>query len=340
MRKKIYSGIAIIIAILLVGGIFYPLPYYVMKPGMAENLKPIISVKNGYQEKGNFMLTTVSMGHANIYSFASAKLNKYDEIYPADEILDKSETTEEYNITQLYYMKDAKITATYVAYRKAGLSVKYKYNGVYILSVLPGMPAYGKLQAGDRIYKVNGQSFSSSKQFMDFVSGKKAGDKISFTYSRNNDTKDIQLQVEPFKDNPKKVGIGISLVDDKDVIVNPPVTIQTDKIGGPSAGFMFTLEIYNQLTKEDLTKGYQIAGTGTISEDGTVGPIGGIQQKIIAANKAGAEIFFAPNEKGAKNSNYQDALKTAREIGSKMKIVPVDTFDEAVKYLENLPPKK
>ena len=92
------------------------------------------------------------------------------------------------------------------------------------------------------------------------------------------------------------------------LIVHPKVTVHSDEIGGPSAGFMFSLEIYNQLTKEDLTKGYKIAGTGTISTDGTVGKIGGIEQKVVAADKAGAEIFFAPNENGEKNSNYQNAI--------------------------------
>lgn len=74
--------------------------------------------------------------------------------------------------------------------------------------------------------------------------------------------------------------------------MDPTVKVKTDEIGGPSAGLMFSLEIYNQLTSEDLTKGYQIAGTGTIDEKGAVGPIGGIEQKIVAADKAGAEIFL------------------------------------------------
>ncbi len=87
------------------------------------------------------------------------------------------------------------------------------------------------------------------------------------------------------------------MVDDKEIIVDPKVEVNSDEIGGPSAGLMFTLEIYNQLAKEDLTNGHQIAGTGTI-DDGKIGPIGGIQQKIVAADKAGAEMFFAPNEKG------------------------------------------
>jgi PDZ domain-containing protein len=307
---------------------------------MARDLKPLIKVKNGDQEKGNFMLTTVRMGRANIYSYAEAKISKYEEIYPVNEILSSTETEDEYDIRQLYLMKDAKLNATDVAFHKAGLPVKYKYNGIYILSVLRGMPAYGKLKAGDRIFKVDDHNVSSSEQFTEYVGTKKAGDTIRFTYSRNKKTKIAALKVEPFKKEPKRVGIGITLVEDKDIVVDPPVKINTDEIGGPSAGLMFSLEIYNQLTKGDLTKGRQIAGTGTISVDGTVGPIGGIEQKIVAADKAGAEIFFAPNEKGAKKSNYHDALKAADEIGTKMKVIPVDTFNDAVKYLEKLKTKR
>ena len=81
---------------------------------------------------------------------------------------------------------------------------------------------------------------------------------------------------------------------------------------------MFSLEIYNQLTLGDLTKGYQIAGTGTIDEGGKVGPIGGIGQKVVAADHSGADIFFAPNENGAAHSNYQDALIAAKDIDTKM----------------------
>jgi PDZ domain-containing protein len=135
------------------------------------------------------------------------------------------------------------------------------------------------------------------------------------------------------------VGLGISLDDYTRVITVPQVSIDSEQIGGPSAGLMFSLEIYNQLTKGDLTKGYQVAGTGTIDEDGKVGPIGGIGQKIVAADKSGADIFFAPNESGALHSNYQDALIAAKDIGTKMKIVPVDRFEDAVTYLEQLKEK-
>ena len=319
---------------------YYALPYYVSKPGMAKELEPIITVDDGYKEEGSFMLTTVRMGRANIYSYLEAKMRKYEEIYPLNMILTDKETEDEYNARQLHMMAGSKLNAIEVAYRKAGLPVKYKYKGIYVVQVVPGMPAEGKLQAGDRIFKVDGNSFPSSEKFIDYVSKKQAGDKITLTYLRNKKTNTVSVSLQKFKEDPTKIGIGISLVDDKSIIVDPKVKVRTDEIGGPSAGLMFSLEIYNQLTSEDLTKGYQIAGTGTIDEQGNVGPIGGIEQKIVAADKAGAEIFIAPNEKGSKTSNYRDALKTARDIKTKMKIVPVDTFDEAVQYLEKLPDKE
>ncbi|WP_144548852.1 SepM family pheromone-processing serine protease [Bacillus sp. X1(2014)] len=339
MRKKIYIGSALIITILFIWGMFYSLPYYVSKPGMAKELGPIITVEGGDKDEGNFMLTTVRIGRANIFSYIEAKVRNYEELYPLDMILNKKETEEEYNARQLHLMAGSKLNAIEVAYRKAGLPVKYKYKGIYVVQVIPDMPAYRKLSAGDRIFKVDGKQLPSSEKFIDYVSKKHAGDKVELTYLRNKSTKNVTLKLQAFKEDPQKVGIGISLVDDKEIIVDPKVKVKTDEIGGPSAGFMFSLEIYNQLAEGDLTKGYQIAGTGTIEVDGTVGPIGGIEQKIVAADKAGAEIFLAPNEKGIKNSNYRDAVKTAREIKTKMKIVPIDTFDEAVSYLENLKEK-
>ena len=340
MGRKIYVGTFFLLVCILIGGMYYALPYYVSKPGMAKELEPIISVDNGYKEEGSFMLTTVRMGRANIYSYLEAKIRKYEEIYPLGMILSDKETEDEYNARQLQMMAGSKLNAINVAYRKAGLPVNYKYKGIYVVQVVPGMPAEGKLQAGDRIFKVDGHSFPSSEKFIEYVSKKQAGDKISLTYLRNKKNNTVTVSLKRFKEDPTKIGIGISLVDDKVIIVKPKVKVKTDEIGGPSAGLMFSLEIYNQLTSKDLTKGYQIAGTGTIDEKGLVGPIGGIEQKIVAADRAGAEIFLAPNENGSKTSNYRDALITARDIKTKMKIVPVDTFDEAVKYLEKLPAKE
>jgi Lon-like protease len=339
MRKKISFGFLILLAILMMGAVFYSLPFYVSKPGMAKELEPIIQVEDGTKAKGSYMLTTVRMGKANIYSYIEAKLFDYVEIYPEDAILRESETQEEYNARQLHLMAGSKLNAIEVAYRKAGFPVDFKYRGVYVVQVIPGMPAAGKLSAGDRVIKIDDQEFSSSESFISYVGKKKAGDQVILTIKRNKETKTVKINVQPFKEDPNKVGIGISLVDDKEIIVQPKVTVKTDEIGGPSAGLMFSLEIYDQLMEDDFTRGYKIAGTGTIDPDGNVGPIGGIDQKVVAADKAGAEIFFAPNEKGISESNYRVAVETAREIDSKMKIVPVDLIDDAINYLQKLPNK-
>jgi Lon-like protease len=330
----------VVVAVVFMASFFYTLPYYVSKPGMAKELEPIIQVENGFDEKGTFMLTTVRMGKANIYSYLIAKASKYQEIYPEKDIRREDETEEEYSTRQLHLMDTSKLNAIEVSYKKAGIPVDYHYKGVYVLNIFPDMPAEGKLLPGDRIIKIDERSFSSSASFIDYVNEKLVGDSITLSIERNDTPKEVTITVAAYPQYPSKKGVGIELVEDKEIIVKPMVKVNTDEIGGPSAGLMFSLEIYNQLTKEDLTRGYDIAGTGTITADGIVGPIGGIEQKIVAADKVGAEIFFAPNEKGEKDSNYIAAVKTAKDIKTKMKIVPIDTFDEAVDYLVNLTPKK
>jgi Lon-like protease len=159
----------------------------------------------------------------------------------------------------------------------------------------------------------------------------------------------IDVELKPIPSEVNRAGLGISFAEDKEITTTPEVNIKADDIGGPSAGLMFTLEILNQLMDEDLTKGYNVAGTGTMEETGEVGRIGGIDLKVIAAHEADIEIFFAPDdevpEEVLKNnpslrSNYLEAKEMAEKIGTKMKIVPVKTVDDALAYLEEMEAKK
>ncbi|HLR70103.1 MAG TPA: S16 family serine protease, partial [Pseudogracilibacillus sp.] len=168
------------------------------------------------------------------------------------------------------------------------------------------------------------------------INKKAPGDKVKLTIIRNDEEIQKEVSLEEFSDSDNQIGMGISLVTDRSVTVHPEVNFSSGNIGGPSAGLMFALEIYDQLIEDDLTKGYEIAGTGEVDYNGNVLRIGGIDKKVIAADKEGCNIFFAPNEGGASNSNYNVARETAEEIDSEMKIVPVDTFDDALDYLESL----
>lgn len=333
--KRISKWSLGIVCLLLVAGYFFPMPYYISKPGMAKELEPIVQVENGYPSEGSFELTTIQMGKANIYTYVLADWLDYWSVYKEEEVKRSDETDEEYNVRQMYLMEGSKSNAIMSAFREAGLPYETKYEGVYVLSTLEDMPAYKVLQAGDRIVKVNGDKLTSSDQLMTYIQEQKEGSSIQLEVVRGEDTIETSVKTKMNPENDK-IGIGIILVDDISVETDPKVKIDSSSIGGPSAGLMFSLEIYNQLVKEDITKGYMIAGTGTIDENGNVGAIGGIDQKVVAASESGADIFFAPNEKGEDDSNYSVALETAEDIGTSMKIVPVDTMEEALKYLKTL----
>lgn len=336
MKKRTYMITFLLGAVASLLFIFVQLPYYVTMPGTAQALEPLVHVENGDKDEGSLMLTTVRMGRANIASYLLAHVRPYYELYPLQEIKQEGETDEEYTNRQLYLMEQSKEAAIVVAYKNAHKPVSYQPRGVYVMSVVPGMPAEHILQVGDRIVRIDGKTMNTSEQLIQYVRQKKKGDQVSITWKRNGKENTASFSLAPFPQSPKQIGLGVSLMTDYDVVTDPPVRIDSEKIGGPSAGLMFSLEIYNQLVEEDITKGHKIAGTGTINMNGEIGPIGGISQKVVAADQAGADIFFAPNEKGAKNSNYREAVKTAKKIGTKMKVVPVDTFDDALRYLQAL----
>src|SRR5699024_8406315 len=173
---------------------------------------------------------------------------------------------------------------------------------------------------------------------------KKVGDTVTITYLRDGKENETSGKlIELPTDN--KAGIGITLTDHTSIKSDTDVMINSGSIGGPSAGLMFTLEIYEQLTGKNLRQGKEIAGTGTINSDGEVGRIGGIDKKVASADKAGVEIFFAPDDPISDEikkkhpeikTNYEEAKAAAKELNSSMKIVPVKTVQDALDYLEKM----
>lgn len=340
MKKRIkrIKGLNILlitgIILLLIG--FIPLPYYVTKPGLAQPLSPYVKVEGAISQPGDFMLTTVAMSKANIYTYLETYMNPIYHLYKTSDIKLNGESEKDYEFRQKLYMEESKQAAILNAYKKAGKPFQYNQNGVLVISVIKDMPAYQKLKLGDVITKVNQSKIQTVKDFTNKITKGKPGTRFTLEVKRKNHTFIENIKTKAFKENPKRSGIGVSIVNNVKLTTQPNVTINSEEIGGPSGGLMFTLETYDQLIDENLAKGYEIAGTGTIDEEGNVGPIGGISQKIVAASDAGAKLFFAPAEKGRKNSNYNEAVKTAKKYKIKMKIVPVNTFDDALSYLEKM----
>ncbi|RXI98121.1 PDZ domain-containing protein [Anaerobacillus alkaliphilus] len=331
--------IILIVFVLLIN--FYQLPYYFTKPGDAQILHPIINVEGGYDEKGTFMLTTVRMGQANIINYLWAKWSDQRELIHEEFVRRSGETDEEYHHRQLMMMSSSQDLATIVAYSKAGKEAYYTNFGVIVTGTIDEMPASTLLELGDLIVAVDQNKVTTVDELLAQIGDKPKDAGVLLSIIRNGEAKDVELTVTSFPEEldptKERVGIGItSPVTKRELTVNPKITIDTKKIGGPSAGLMFSLEIYNQLVSEDITKGYHIAGTGSINEAGEVGRIGGVKQKVIAAERAGAHYFLAPNEFDSPSSNYVDAVEAAKSINAKIKVIPIDTFEQALEFLESL----
>ncbi|OLN21481.1 hypothetical protein BTO30_14715 [Domibacillus antri] len=345
MKNK-RTAVTYILLIIIIAAAFIPLPYYITKPGGAHELDPIVHVEGGDEnDTGTFMLTTIRMGPANIYSSIWAYFREFEEILPKEDVRYPHESDNEYNVRQFHLMDTSQQNAITVAFDEAGKSYDWTYKGVYVLGVFPGMPAEEVLEAGDRITEIDGRELKESKEMTNYVQLKKAGETVTVTYNRDDQEKKAEISLKSFPELGGKSGLGISLADDRTLESDPEVTLEAEEIGGPSAGLMFSLEIYDQLMEEDMAAGRRIAGTGTIEADGTVGRIGGIEQKVVAADRAGAEIFFAPDdelpdEMNGVPTNYEEAKKAAAEIKTDMDIVPVKTFSDAVHYLSSLTASK
>ncbi|MBN8207361.1 PDZ domain-containing protein [Bacillus sp. NTK071] len=334
---KKFTFIWVMIIVVVAAFTFIDLPYYVTTPGEARELDEVIKVEGGSEDKGEFMLTTVRVGQANLMQYVWAQFNEYHELIPEELIKREGETDEQYHQRQLDVMANSQTSATIVAYQAAGEGIEVTNNGVLVTGIIEGMPADGKLEIGDLITKVDDKNIETTEELLDKLGTYSESETVNLTFDREGTKKEIEVGFSPFPEpyntEKGKVGVGITgPVTSTSIETDPPIDIKTDQIGGPSAGLMFSLEIYNQLTKEDWTKGYEIAGTGTINEKGEVGPIGGIKQKIVAADSSGAEIFLAP----VAHSNYDDAMEAAKDIKTEMKIVPVETFQDAIDYLKQL----
>ncbi|PZE22497.1 SepM family pheromone-processing serine protease [Paenibacillus xerothermodurans] len=357
VRQASRVVVSVFIAIALVYAVYFlPLPLYIFSAGTAETIQPMVQThQTGAQERGTFMLTTVRVSSASVFSYLLSLVQPYDELRSKGELLRDNESEQEYTQRQEVSMLTSQSSAIEAAYHKLGIPYHIRNDGVVVMQLFRDFPAYEVLRPGDSIVQVDDTPVRRTEELLELLKERQAGDAVKIDYKRGDEmhSAEIKLAVLPTADGTTgeqqrapRAGLGIVSVNVQSIQADDPkhqVTITAGEIGGPSAGLMFALEIVNRLTPEDITKGYKIAGTGTIDAQGEVGVIGGIQHKIIAADKAGAEIFFAPKDYTAPNGqiipNFSAAEERAKDIQSRMKVVPVGTIDDALQYLSVLPPK-
>lgn len=341
MKKiKVYvlTCVGIIILAILC---FLPLPVYLETVGKAVNVADYVKVSGKTDKtKGKLMLTYVSLGRATPLLYLTSYLDKYTSRVPEEEI-SGNESDSEFDRVQTYYMNDAVNQAKAVSLRLAHKTYRQEYLGIYVMSILKNSTFKGKLEIGDTITAVNNKHFKSTADFMNYVRAQKRGTSLEITYLRKGKQKKVVGKTVKLP-GTNRSGIGISLAERSRIISSTKIKTNMDGIGGPSAGLMLALQMYSQLSGTNLKLGRNIAGTGTISSDGKIGDIGGIDKKVIAADRAGAKVFFAPNNPVSKDekkvdpqaiSNYQEAKNTVKKSNLKIKIIPVKVITDAVTYL-------
>lgn len=299
-----------------------------MSPGTPQNiLGDAISISGAetFPTKGKLSVTSVMVTNPDSY------LTGFDILYgwitsdqavlPRAEIYPENETAEQSNQQGAADMQESQVNATSAALSLLGYKGESK---LIINTVNPNSFAFKQLLTGDQIISVDQKVLTSATQITDYLNSKKAGDVVKVSVIRSSaGSTPIEIPVKLSKRDDGSAYIGVNIETKHNFPVN--VKIKLDETGGPSGGLIFALGIVEKLQSEDLIRGRNIAGTGTITDTGEVGPIGGITEKIIGAKKAGVSIFIAPIE-NCSDITHPDLLKG-------IKVVPVATLSEALAVL-------
>ncbi|MEU1970181.1 S16 family serine protease [Microbacterium sp. NPDC019599] len=317
---------------------FLPTAYVIQRPGPVYNTLgtatsaegdevPLISVAGAdtYPTEGTLDLLTVQVvGNRertpSWFELATAWFDPTKAVLPIDAIFPEDQTSEERNEESSALMIDSQKEATAAALTELGYDVG---SHITVHSLLQGSAAEGLLEEGDAVIAANGTPIASADDLREIVNAG-AGAPVEVTIERDGEQQTISITPNENEVEGETVWLlGVQLQSDYDFPID--VTIQLNNVGGPSAGMMFALGIIDTLTPGELNGGEDVAGTGTISSDGTVGPIGGIQQKLWGASGAGADWFLAPE------ANCDEVVG---HIPPGLRVFSVEDLDDALTALE------
>ncbi len=313
--------IFIVILIVMFIVMSFPLPYYIDGPGGLTNIDKRYKIENEYKSKGTINMTYVSEYKATVASFLVAKLNKNLDIYKKTTILPENSNEKEEELRGKIMFEEALDSALIVAYKYSNSDIKINKEKVLVTYIYK--KANTNLKVGDQIIKIDDVNVSSLKQLKNILENKKQNKKITLNVINNKK----EYKRFAYVDNKKKINILIN--SNYELSLNPKIKIKYESNEyGSSGGLMNTLSIYNKLTKEDITNGLTISGTGTIDVDGKVGEVDGIKYKLSGAVKKKADIFLVPS------NNYKEAIKYKNKNHYKIKIIKVNTFKDALDKLK------
>lgn len=327
-NKAVLASFFLFLVVVVVGSVVN-LPYAVMSPGPTQNTlsstgdgknTPIISVTGlpTYPTDGALRFTTVRVeggpGYpVDAWDVLQAWIDPARDVFPVDDIFDPQVSKEQVAEENAIQMEGSQEEATAVALRAIGKDVP---THIAVAGLTDSSKAKDLLKVGDRITAIGGEPITTTQAVRDTLQKSRPGDTVSLTITRGG--KEQKLEVPTIAGQEGRTALGVLLGLDHDFPAT--VKIHAGAIGGPSAGLMFSLGIYDKLTPGPLAAGHQIAGTGTIDDEGKVGPIGGIRQKLAGARADGAQVFLAPAD---------NCDEVVGHVPDGLDVFKVGTFDTA-----------
>ena len=314
-------------ALLFVVAVFIaPLPLYVIGPGSALPVEERVQLGRPPDAvSGDLLLLTVSLAQPSAARALYGWLDADQDVVAREDVVPEGVEDRDYLRAQRRLFRESGQVAAAVGLQAAGLPVRVTGGGARVAAVSPGTPAERALRPGDLIVAVDGRPVQLASDLSSTVAGRSSGDEITLGVRRGGTETPVRVRLEQLAELGRP-GIGVALdTVNPDVSLPFPVEIDQGDIGGPSAGLMIALTVYELAHPGDLTAGRSIAGTGTIDITGRVGPVGGVRQKVLAARAADARMFLVPED---------EAGEARRAAGDDLPVVPVRTFRDALERLE------
>lgn len=318
--KDNYKFILLIVGLIVFFNL--KLPYYVMAGGGSINITDRV-VMDGYNtSSGSINMLYVSEYDLTPSLYLISKIKSWD-IHKNNDRQVSNESRSEIAKRDKIMRDNSLDVATLVAYREAGYDIKVKNrHNIVIATTLDN-----NLKVGDEVISIDNIECNDINEMKKIITNHNVGDEIKFSIIR--DGKNVKVNSKVLEEDGTKI-IGVVFITSYEYEKKPDITIKfRNSESGSSGGLMLTLTIYNALTEEDIIKGRDISGTGTINEDGTVGEIDGVKYKIMGAEKDKMDIVFVPS------GNYEEAVSTKNKYKYDLDIVKVDTFMDVINYLKN-----
>lgn len=322
IKEFLKNNIKYILILVIVGIIAnYPLPYYIEAPGGTIDITNRIDIDGGYVSKGSLNLLYVTEYRGNIMTYLMGLVLPNFDIEKQEERQISNESAQDIYIRNRVMLENSIDNATILAYRHANKTVNITgYNNVILANYNDN-----DLKIGDNIISIDDVKVSNLIDIKNELDKKEANQTITISVMRDNKEHSFKIKL----DDEKKLGIIVQT--DYEYELDPEINIKfKTSESGSSGGLMLALSIYNAITSEDITHGLKVAGTGTIDIEGNVGEIGGVKYKIMGAVRNKMDLVFVPA------ANYDEAMEVKKEHNYDIDIIKVNTFEEALNYLNNL----